>query len=942
MEKLSTTTNTKDQSGLKIYFRLLSYLTPYLLYFFVSILSFAVYAGSQVAATEWLKRLIDFVNNPIEEYRWILPLALVLIALLRGISFFIGNYLLSFISNKIVHALRTELFHKLTTLPSSFFDNQASGHLVSRITFNVMQVTGAVTNSVKILIREGLLVIGLVIYLMLLNWQLALILFIAGPFIAVIVSVAAKRLRKISNKIQTAMGDVTHVASEAINAYREVKSFGGEEYENNRFLKASENNRIQNLKLEATNAIASPLVQIFLSSALALITWLALDPKVIISMSSGAFIAFFGGAAMLAKPVRQLSEVNSQIQKGLAAATDIFSQLDEDPETNDGIYKTKKINGEINFKNVSFSYDNEVNIENVLKDINLTIFPGQTIAFVGKSGAGKTSLLSLIPRFYSNYSGDISVDGVSLEDYEIKNLRSHISLVSQNVTLFNDTVAKNINYGSLQKDFKKITEASEKAHADSFIRAMPDGYDTLVGDDGVLLSGGQRQRIAIARAILKDSPILILDEATSALDSESEQHIQEAMKELTKNRTTLIIAHRLSTIENSDKIVVLDEGRIVEEGTHKDLLLNKSHYASLHKNQFKDSDKKKEKPIQQDYLEITEGIIEDEKGFLENSWYKKRSWLWLLWPISFVVGLIVSNRRSKFKKNPKKSWKPKVPVIVVGNIMVGGTGKTPLVIWLTNSLKKLGYKPGVISRGYGGRAKSYPLLITENTSVINSGDEPLIIFKNTSVPVYVSPNRAEAARRLVQDTSCDVIISDDGMQHYSLGRDVEIAVFDGNRGIGNKLLLPAGPLREPLRRLREVDFIVSSNSSFLDKKYKEDYIFKFKPIKWIRIHDNSSYDLNDWPLKKEVNAVAGIGNPSKFFNLLKKLGFNTLRNIFPDHYQFNESDLIFTNNLPIIMTEKDAVRCSNMNLRNLWYLKVEVDMPLSFAEDIARKIKVSN
>ena len=311
----------------------------------------------------------------------------------------------------------------------------------------------------------------------------------------------------------------------------------------------------------------------------------------------------------------------------------------------------KKINGEIKFKNVSFSYDNEVNIENVLKDINLTIFPGQTIAFVGKSGAGKTSLLSLIPRFYSNYSGDISVDGVSLEDYEIKNLRSHISLVSQNVTLFNDTVAKNINYGSLQKDFKKITEASEKAHADSFIRAMPDGYDTLVGDDWVLLSGGQRQRIAIARAILKDSPILILDEATSALDSESEQHIQEAMKELTKNRTTLIIAHRLSTIENSDKIVVLDEGRIVEEGTHKDLLLNKSHYASLHKNQFKDSDKKKEKPIQQDYLEITEGIIEDEKGFLENSWYKKRSWLWLLWPISFVVGLIVSNRRSKFRRN---------------------------------------------------------------------------------------------------------------------------------------------------------------------------------------------------------------------------------------------------------------------------------------------------
>ncbi len=936
-------------SSLIVYKRLLSYLLPFILPFFVSILSFAIYAGSQVAATEWLKRLIDFVNNPTEDYRLILPISLVLIALFRGISFFIGNYLLSFISNKIVHKLRTELFEKLTVLPSSFFDKQSSGHLVSRITFNVMQVTGAITNAVKVMIREGLLVIGLVSYLLYLNWQLALVLFIAGPFIGGIVAIAARRLRKLSSRIQTAMGDVTHVASEAINAYREVRSFGGEEYENKRFLKASENNRRQNLKLEATNAIASPLVQIFLSSALALITWLALDPQVISEMSSGAFIAFFSGAAMLAKPVRQLSEINSQIQKGLAAAVDIFSQLDEDPEKNEGTYKAKNIQGKINFKNVSFSYNNELDEDNVLKNINLTIEPGQTVAIVGRSGAGKTSLLSLIPRFYDNFQGEISIDDVNIKEYEIKNLRSHISLVGQNVTLFNDSLSKNINYGSLKKDFDDIVSASEKAHADTFIRSMPDGYETLVGDDGVLLSGGQRQRIAIARAILKDSPILILDEATSALDSESEQHIQEAMNELTKDRTTLIIAHRLSTIEKSDAIVVLEDGNIVEIGTHKELLTKGGQYSSLHKNQFKDSTDELEETKKVIEFDSTELIGQDEieseieqVGFLESSWYKKRVWLWILRPFSFLFSLIVTKRRKNFLTKSTKTWKPKVPVVVIGNILVGGTGKTPLVISLANSLKKMGYKPGIISRGYGGRAKKYPLVIKDDTSVIHSGDEPLIIYKNTSCPVYISPNRVDACKKLEKETDCNVIISDDGMQHYSLGRDIEIAVFDGDRGIGNKFLLPAGPLREPITRLNSVDFIVSSNSSFSEKDYKEDYIFTLRPVKWVRIHDEVSYEIRDWPLRKYVNAVAGIGNPSKFFKLLTSLGFKFSKNSFPDHYQFHPDDLVFSNNLPIIMTEKDAVRCSNVVYKNLWYLKVDVDISTSFVERVAESIKKIN
>ena len=373
----------KELSSLKLYGRLLSYVLPYIPLFLLSILGFAIYSGSQVAATEWLKRVIDYVNNPEGDLRLVLPIALIAIAFIRGIGFFVGNYLLSSISNRLVHNLRSELFKKLTVLPSSFYDEHSSGHLISRITFNVMQVTGAATNALKIFIREGLLVIGLITYLMFLNWTLALFLFIAAPFIALIVGIAAKRLRKISGKIQTAMGDVTHVASETINGYEEVKSFGGEDYEIERFNKASDNNRRQNLKLEATNSIASPLVQIFVSAALALITWLALDASIVSEMTPGTFIAFFTAAGMLAKPVRQLSEINSQIQKGLAAAEDIFDQLDEDPEKNEGTYQADDIKGKINFKNVSFSYGNSD--LHILSDINLDIVEGESVAFVGKS-----------------------------------------------------------------------------------------------------------------------------------------------------------------------------------------------------------------------------------------------------------------------------------------------------------------------------------------------------------------------------------------------------------------------------------------------------------------------------------------------------------------------------------------------------------------------------
>ena len=931
--------SNQELSSIKLYARLLTYVLPYIPLFVVSILGFAIYSGSQVAATEWLKRVIDYVSSPEGDLRLVLPLALIAIAFVRGIGFFIGNYLLSSISNRLVHNLRTELFEKLTILPSSFYDAHSSGHLISRITFNVMQVTGAATNALKILIREGLLVIGLITYLMYLNWKLALFLFIAAPFIALIVGIAAKRLRKISGKIQTAMGDVTHVASETINGYEEVKSFGGEDYEIDRFNKASDNNRKQNLKLEATNSIASPLVQMFVSAALALVTWLALDASVVSVMTPGTFIAFFSAAGMLAKPVRQLSEINSQIQKGLAAAEDIFSQLDEEIEKNDGKFKSDEIKGEIQFSNVSFAYAKSS--KNILNNINLEIGIGESVAFVGKSGAGKTTLMSLLPRFYDDFKGEIKIDGVLLNEFEIKNLRSHIALVSQNITLFNDTIANNINYGSEERSLDEIKAAAKKANAHDFIEALPDGYETIAGDDGVLLSGGQRQRIAIARALLKDAPILILDEATSALDSESENYIQEALLELTKNRTTLVIAHRLSTIENSDKIVVLESGNVVEIGSHESLISQDGHYAELHKNQFKDDEEDglRREPQINFFEENTDDL--SSASFIEQSWYQKKLWLWLLWPLSLLTQFVSRRRRHKFLDQPKLSWKPEVPVVVVGNIVVGGTGKTPLVIWLTKLLEKNGYKPGIVSRGYGG-SSTKPIIIDDETSVSVSGDEPLIIYKNTLRPVCISTNRIAAIKKLLADTDTDIVISDDGLQHYKMDRDIEIVVFDGNRGIGNGLYLPAGPLRESLKRTDEADFIVSSSKLTRLKTKHNNYLMNYQPIEWARIKDNKRFNANSWPLSKNVHAVAGIGNPAKFFNTLISLGLNPIRHSFPDHYQFKEEDLDFGDTLPIIMTEKDAVRCLEMNSNNLWYLSVEAKFENEdLAENILNKLTIN-
>lgn len=586
-------------SSLKIYLRLLTYVKPYIFLFIISIVGFLIFASAQPMLAYILKYFVDGLADPtaalFANVHWMpqlqllqaVPLLIVLIAIWQGIGTFLGNFFLAKVSLGLVHDLRVKLFDNLLTLPNRYFDNTNSGHLVSRITYNVTMVTGAATDAIKVVVREGMTVIFLFGTLLWMNWKLTLVMVAILPVIAVMVSIASKKFRKQSKKIQSAMGDVTHVASETIHNYRVVRSFGGESYEQQRFLEASSSNTERQLKMVRTSAIYTPSLQIVIYIAMGVLMFLVLYLRG--DSSPGDLIAYITMAGLLPKPIRQLSEVSSTIQRGVAGAESIFEQLDEVPETDIGTKQIANVQGHLTVNNLSFTYPNTD--KPVLKNISFTALPGQMVALVGRSGSGKSTLANLIPRFYPYSEGEIRLDGELIEDLTLQNLRHHMALVTQQVSLFNDTVANNIAYGELVgTPLEQVQEAAQAAYAAEFIERMPQGYQTLVGENGVLLSGGQRQRLAIARALLKDAPLLILDEATSALDTESERHIQAALDHATQNCTTLVIAHRLSTIEKADLILVMDQGEIVERGTHQELLALNGYYCNLHAKQNEQED----------------------------------------------------------------------------------------------------------------------------------------------------------------------------------------------------------------------------------------------------------------------------------------------------------------------------------------------------------------
>jgi subfamily B ATP-binding cassette protein MsbA len=912
--------------------RVLGYTYRYRWSFLISVIGFISFAAADIAAVDWLRRIISYIDSDDESLNTLLAMSLIFIAIGRGLGFFIGNYFMSRVGFGIVHDLRAELFQKLHDLPKSYFDANQSGQLINRITFTTTQVSGAASNAVKTFVREGFLLIGLFVYLSILNFKLTILLVGTAPLIALIVYVAGKRLKKLATKIQTAMGDVTHIASEAVDGHVEIKSFNAESYENKRFLEANASNKNQNLKLEATGNLATPIIQILVSISLALVAYFALGSQLGISLDAETFVAFFTAAGLMAKPIRQLSNINIIVQKGLAAANEIFDQLDQQNEDNSGDIDSL-ILGDIDFKNVSFSYNTGGLI---IDNISFSIAKNETIAIVGKSGSGKSTIANLIPRFYNHTSGDILIDGISVNEYSLQHLRSSISIVNQSPSLFNDTIAKNIAYGDDEIDVEKLKESAVQAGCIEFIESLPEGFESEIGDDGVLLSGGQRQRLAIARAFYKDSPIIILDEATSSLDTESELIVQEALEKLITNRTTIVIAHRLSTIENASRIIVLDNGVISETGTHSELLDNKGIYQSLYKNKFEDSPKKKSKAPKSSQLYIPEFEDEYNSSIVIDSWYKKSLWLYLLLPFSLVFSYLTNRRRRKFVKSKKLSYKSEIPLIVVGNLTIGGTGKTPLVAYIASELVKKGYKPGLVSRGYGGKFRE-TLHVTNDTPVKQTGDEAQILSK-LNLPFYIDKNRVRAIKTLEENHDCDVIISDDGLQHYNMNRDIEIVVIDGKRRFGNNLTFPAGPLRESKTRLGSVDFIVNNSGP----TQEDEHLMNISPAKFVHLKSGKSYPIEKWPMHKQVHAVAGLGNPGRFFDLLARLGFEIIRHPFPDHHNFDESNIFYLDHLPIIMTEKDASKCRSFDNNKIWYLTIEADVSDKFIEELDSKLKTLN
>jgi len=569
----------------KVYLRLLSYLKPFWGIALLVLVGFSINAATEVSVAKLLEYIIEAIQNKDQSFTSLFPFLVVILMFFRGLGLFMGGYFTAVISRNLVFNIRQEVFAKLLRLPSQYYLDNTSGHITAKIMYNVEQLTAASTEALRTLLQQGLITLALLGYLLYTNWRLTMCILIFAPVIGFIISKAARRMRKLSQQVQDTMGDVNHVVQETVNANLIVKGFGGQNYEQERFKQNSLENLRRGLKMVAVQQLNSPVVQLIMSISLSIVMFIALRPQILGDTSAGEFVAYITAAGMLARPIKALTDINEKIQRGMAAAHSVFELLDMPEEKNTGTL-TDSLKGDIEFKDVNLIYDDG---HRAIHDFNLQVKAGETVALVGRSGAGKSSLVNLLVRYQDATSGQILLDQKPIEDFEITALRTQIAMVNQQVVLFNRTVRENIAYGQLEgASDEDIIAAAKAAYAHDFIMALPQGYNTQLGAQGLNLSGGQRQRIAIARAILKNASILILDEATSALDNESEYFIQRAFDKAMQDRTTIVIAHRLSTIENADRIVVMDQGRIVEQGSHAELIALHGAYYQLHQRNFEE------------------------------------------------------------------------------------------------------------------------------------------------------------------------------------------------------------------------------------------------------------------------------------------------------------------------------------------------------------------
>jgi subfamily B ATP-binding cassette protein MsbA len=578
--------STDLHGSLRLYGRLLGYVKPYKLAFGIAIIAMIVFAASEAAFAALLKPLLDggFVNKDPDIIR-LTPILLIVVALLRSVGSFASEYTMAWVGRRVIFDIRNQMFQRLVYLPSTYYDTNSSGILISKVIYDVEQVATAATKAVSSLVKDNVMIIGLVGWMIYLNWKLTLLVLIVAPLLSWVIRAMGRRFRAISTSIQRSMGNISHTVQEAIDGQRVVKTFCGQETEIKTFTDVNNKNRQMGMKKVATAAAGTSAIHLLAALAVTVVVYMALLQSAAGEATVGDFMSYLAALAMLTGPIRRLAQVNEIVQTGLAAAQSVFTLLDEVPERDDGSRRLEQVRGRVEYRHVGFRYAPDGKA--ALRDIDFTIEPGQTVALVGTSGSGKTTIANLLPRFYRVGEGAILLDGVDINELALDNLRRHISLVSQETVLFDDSIRNNILYGQTASvSDVRVQEVAHAAHVTDFAKDMPEGLETRVGEKGVRLSGGQRQRIAIARALLKNAPILILDEATSALDTESERHVQAAMQTLMRNRTTLVIAHRLSTIENADQILVMARGQIVERGNHAQLLAANGMYARLHRLQF--------------------------------------------------------------------------------------------------------------------------------------------------------------------------------------------------------------------------------------------------------------------------------------------------------------------------------------------------------------------
>lgn len=571
-----------------LYRRLLTSVKPFRGMLIIGLLANFIFSSVDAGFTYLLKPFLNksFIDKDLEFVQWI-PLIILVGIIFRGMISSLAGYAMTSVARNVIKSLRQKIFSHIVCLPGRYYDQVSSGQLLSKILYDVEQVAQVSADVLATFVQSVCLVVGLLVVMFVVSWQLSLLFLTTIPFVGFIVAWSNRRIRRVSHAVQRSMGEMTDIAEEAIEGYKVVRIFGGQAYETTKFQQATDEGLRRDMKVAATKAYNVAGIQVIIAIGISMIAFAAIKLSTVIETSAGGFVSIVVAMLQLIKPMKNLADVNSVIQRGLAGAESVFRLLDEPAEMDKGQQTLSRSAGGITYENVSFRYNSLMPL--VLENIQLNILPGQTVAFVGRSGSGKSTLTHLLAHFYDDYQGIIRIDGVDIRDLALENLREQIALVSQNITLFNDTLRNNIAYGRSDLVTQEaIEQAAISAHAMEFIRDLPRGLDTLVGENGVLLSGGQRQRIAIARAILKNAPILILDEATSALDTESERYIQEAMDNMMRNRTTLVIAHRLSTVEKADQIVVLNKGIIVEIGKHQDLLAKGGHYASLYQMQFSD------------------------------------------------------------------------------------------------------------------------------------------------------------------------------------------------------------------------------------------------------------------------------------------------------------------------------------------------------------------